>query len=54
MPGNRQIADVQLNRDDQGHLVQIEKWEESVLLSGPTDTESRKVCVPFTKTSNSV
>ena len=54
MPGNRQIVDIQLNRDDQGHLVQIEKWEESVLISGSKDTEPRKVCVPFTKTYTTV
>ena len=54
MPGNCQMVDIQLNRDNQGHLVQTEKWEESVLLSGPTDTEPRKVCVPFTKTYTTV
>ena len=54
MPGNRQIVDIQLNRDDQSHLVQTEKWEESVLICGPTDTEPRKVCVPFTKTYTTV
>ena len=49
MPGNHQMLDIQLSRDDNGHLVQCEKWEESVMIRGPTDAEPRKLIVPFTK-----
>ena len=50
MPGNRQMVDIHLHKDENGNLVQKESWEESLVISAAEDTEPKVVKVPFTKT----
>ena len=50
MPGNRQMLNIELNKDESGNLVQKERWEESLVISTAEDTEPKVVKVPFTKT----
>ena len=50
MPGNRQILNIELHKDESGNLVQKERWEESLVISAAEDTEPKVVKVPFTKT----
>ena len=54
MPGNRQMLDIQLHKDENGNLVQKESWEESLVISAAEDSEPTVVKVPFTKTYTSV
>ena len=50
MPGNRQMLNVELHKDESGNLVQKEMWEESLVISAAKATEPKVVKVPFTKT----
>ena len=50
MPGNRQMLNIELNKDESGNWVQKERWEESLVISTAEDTEPKVVKVPFTKT----
>ena len=50
MPGNRQMLDIHLHKDENGNLVQKESWEESLVISAAEDSEPKVVKVPFTKT----
>ena len=50
MPGNRQMLNIELQKDESGNLVQKERWEEFLVISAAEDTEPKVVKVPFTKT----
>ena len=50
MPGNRQMLNIELQKDESGNLVQKERWEESLVISAAEGTEPKVVKVPFTKT----
>ena len=50
MPGNRQLVDIKLCKDESGNLVQKERWEDSVVVCPSDQTEAKVVKVPFTKT----
>ena len=50
MPGNRQMINIELNKDESGNLVQKERWEESLVISATEDIEPKVVKVPFMKT----
>ena len=50
MPGNHQMLNIELQKDESGNLVQKERWEESLVISAAEDTEPKVVKVPFTET----
>ena len=41
MPGNRQMLNIELHKDESGNLVQKERWEESLVISAAEDTEPK-------------